>query len=49
MSRPIHLQIANDASFYDLVIDEPALTATQLTADKLALGNYFWRVATIVE
>ncbi|AMP01767.1 fecR family protein [Collimonas arenae] len=48
-AKAYHLQVARDAAFRDLVVDEPALTATQFTAGKLALGNYFWRVATIVE
>ncbi len=49
MPRPIHLQVANDAAFRDPAIDETTLTAPQLTTDKLVLGNYFWRVATIIE
>ncbi|MDP5007638.1 MAG: hypothetical protein NWQ13_01215, partial [Glaciimonas sp.] len=47
-AQAYHLQVAKDAQFFQLVMDEPAITAAQFTADKLALGSYFWRVATVV-
>ncbi|AIY43618.1 hypothetical protein LT85_4460 [Collimonas arenae] len=48
-AQAYHLQVASDAGFSHLIIDESALSAPQFTAGKLALGDYFWRVATIVE
>ncbi|AMO97368.1 fecR family protein [Collimonas fungivorans] len=48
-AQAYHLQVASDAEFRQLVLDQPALAAPQFSAGKLALGTYFWRVATIVE
>ena len=44
-----HLQVSSDAEFKQLVIDQTALTAPQFNAGKLALGTYYWRVATVGE
>jgi predicted phage tail protein len=46
-AQAYHLQVASDAAFRDLVVDEPALSAPQFSAGTLALGIYFWRVATV--
>ncbi|WP_211467180.1 FecR domain-containing protein [Collimonas silvisoli] len=48
-AQAYHLQVASDAGFKQLAIDQPAVAATQFSAGKLALGTYYWRVATIVE
>ncbi|WP_211445118.1 FecR domain-containing protein [Collimonas humicola] len=48
-AQAYHLQVASDAEFSHVVIDEAALSAAQFNAGKLALGAYYWRVATIVE
>ena len=41
-----HLQVAKDAAFTALVHDDNALKGTQNVVAKLALGEYFWRVAS---
>ncbi|SDX93828.1 FecR family protein [Collimonas sp. OK242] len=48
-AQAYHLQVASDAEFKQLVVDQAALAAPQFSAGKLALGTYYWRVATIVE
>ena len=42
-----HLQIAKDASFKSLVHENKAITDAQSTVGQLALGEYFWRVASL--
>ncbi|MEO6920129.1 MAG: FecR domain-containing protein [Collimonas sp.] len=48
-AQAYHLQVASDAGFNHVVIDEAALSAPQFTAGKLPLDAYYWRVATIVD
>lgn len=48
-AQAYHLQVASDAAFKQLIVDQAALAAPQFSAGKLALGTYYWRVATIVE
>lgn len=48
-AQAYHLQVASDAAFKQLVVDQAALSAPQFSAGKLALGTYYWRVATVVE
>ncbi len=48
-AQAYHLQVASDAEFKQLVVDQAALAAPQFNAGKLPLGTYYWRVATIVE
>ncbi len=48
-AQTYHLQVASDAEFKQLVVDQAALAVPQFSAGKLALGTYYWRVATIVE
>jgi hypothetical protein len=42
-----HFQLSRDAEFGSIVREEKAASATNLTASKLALGEYFWRVASV--
>jgi hypothetical protein len=42
-----HLQVAKDAKFTALVHDDKAVKGTQSTVGKLAVGDYFWRVASL--
>ena len=42
-----HLQIAKDATFKDLAYEEPGVKGPQTVVGKLALGEYFWRVASL--
>ncbi len=41
------LQVASDAEFNNIVIDQSDITGVQFAADKLAYGKYFWRLASI--
>ncbi len=41
-----HFQLASDAGFSQPLLDLPALAATE-TTQPVALGHYFWRVASI--
>ncbi|MGZ9711746.1 FecR domain-containing protein [Glaciimonas sp. GNP009] len=43
-----HIQIASDDQFTQLVSDDATLTSAQFSPPKLALGPYFWHVATVV-
>ena len=43
-----HFQLAHDADFRELVVDQPELGNPRFQPDQpLAEGDYFWRVATI--
>ncbi len=42
-----HFQLSRDAKFSNVVREEKAVRAATLTAGKLPLGDYFWRVASI--
>ena len=42
-----HLQVASDAGFKSLVHENKAAKGTTAVVANLALGNYFWRVASI--
>ncbi len=42
-----HLQVAKDASFKALVHENTAIKGAQAVAPQLALGEYFWRVASL--
>ena len=42
-----HLQVAKDASFKVLVHENSAVKGAQAVASQLALGEYFWRVASL--
>jgi hypothetical protein len=42
-----HLQVAKDAAFREILIDEAKLTALQFSSDKIAPGKYFWRTASV--
>lgn len=48
-AKSYHLQIATDATFSHPVVDETALTSAQYKPATLALGQYYWRIATTVE
>ena len=48
-AKTYRLQVANDAAFQQLMIDQADIPTVQYRADKLANGSYFWRVATIAQ
>jgi hypothetical protein len=43
------LQVANDADFKNLIIDQSDITSTEYNTSKLSTGSYFWRLASIVK
>lgn len=43
------LQVATDEQFAQVVLDQDRIIDVEFSTAKLALGNYFWRVATIAE
>ncbi|MCB1747016.1 MAG: hypothetical protein H6977_04925 [Gammaproteobacteria bacterium] len=46
--RRYHLQVARDAEFADVVVDQAQITtAGHTSAVPLATGEYFWRVAAV--
>ncbi|MDO8179538.1 MAG: FecR domain-containing protein [Undibacterium sp.] len=48
-AKAYRLQVASDAAFQQLMIDQADIPTVQYHADKLANGSYFWRVATIAQ
>ena len=42
-----HLQVARDASFKSLIFEDKSLKGAGASVGKLALGEYFWRVASL--
>ncbi|AZP12724.1 FecR domain-containing protein [Undibacterium parvum] len=43
------LQLASDAEFKQILIDQSEIKATQYTASKLPHAKYFWRIATLAQ
>ncbi len=43
------LQVASDAQFKTLLLDQADIAALEYDTGKLANGNYFWRVATVAQ
>jgi len=48
-AKAYRLQVASDVQFKHIVLDQSDITAVEFSTDKLALGSYFWRVASIIE
>ncbi|GGC89681.1 FecR domain-containing protein [Undibacterium terreum] len=46
-AKTYRLQVANDAAFKDILLDQTGITDIRLTADTLKPGTYFWRAASI--
>ncbi len=44
-----HLQVAKDAAFHDVLIDQPQVGGLQFASGKLAPGKYYWRTASVAE
>jgi hypothetical protein len=44
-----HLQVAKDHQFQELVLDRNDLKEVQYSSNDIALGDYFWRIATVIE
>jgi hypothetical protein len=43
------LQLASDAEFKQILIDQSEIKATQYAASKLAHAHYFWRIASLAQ
>lgn len=43
------LQVANDADFKNLIIDQSDITSTEYNTSKLSTGSYFWRLASMAK
>ena len=43
-----HLQVATDSAFSNIVLDQSNIKDVQLSSDALKVGQYFWRIATVV-
>lgn len=43
------LQVASDASFKNLVLDQAGITAVQYRSSQLTFGTYYWRLASVVQ
>lgn len=46
-AKSYHLQVASDAKFKNIVLDQANLTGTSFNTSQLAYGSYFWRIATV--
>jgi hypothetical protein len=44
-----HLQVAKDAAFHEMLIDQPQVSGLQFASDKLVPGKYWWRTASVTE
>ena len=48
-AKTYHLQVASDAQFKQIVLDQSNINAPEWSTDKIGVGQYFWRVATVAE
>ncbi len=48
-AKSYRLQVATDMQFTQLVLDQSLITRPEFSTDKLGLGQFFWRVATVAE
>lgn len=48
-AKTYHLQVASDMQFKQIILDETQIKASEFSTDKLSLGRYFWRVASVIE
>ncbi|MET3117605.1 hypothetical protein AAKU64_001824 [Undibacterium sp. GrIS 1.8] len=48
-AQAYRLQVASDSGFEKIVLDQNNIKTVQYSADKLANGKYYWRVATIAQ
>ncbi|MFZ6774909.1 FecR domain-containing protein [Undibacterium sp. SXout7W] len=48
-AKAYHLQVATDADFGHVVMDKTDISEVSVTNDQLKPGNYFWRVATVIQ
>ncbi len=48
-AKSYHLQIARDIHFTQIVLDQTAINGTEFSTEALNIGNYYWRVASLIE
>lgn len=48
-AKVYRLQLSRDASFSQIVLDQTNISATEWGTDQLTVGQYFWRVASIID
>ncbi|MFZ6649377.1 FecR domain-containing protein [Undibacterium sp. TJN25] len=48
-AKSYRLQVANDAAFSNIVLDQAGINDIRMTAETLKPGTYFWRAATVTE
>jgi hypothetical protein len=49
VAKSYRLQVASDAQFKNILIDQDKIKEVEYGTSQLGVGNYFWRVATIIE
>jgi len=48
-AQSYHLQVARDAAFHDLLIDEKKVSDLHFSSGAMVPGKYFWRTASVSE
>lgn len=48
-AKTYRLQVASDALFKQIVLDQGNISVSEVSTDKFTLGKYFWRVASVIE
>jgi hypothetical protein len=49
IAKSYRLQVASDVQFKNIVLDQDKIKDVELSTSQLSLGQYFWRVATVIE
>lgn len=49
IAKSYRLQVASDLQFKNIVLDQDKIKGVELSTSQLGLGQYFWRVATVIE
>ncbi|WP_395007634.1 FecR domain-containing protein [Undibacterium sp.] len=48
-AKSYHLQVATDANFKQIVLDQANIDAVEFSTGALGIHQYFWRVASVIE
>jgi hypothetical protein len=48
-AKSYHLQVATDAAFKQIVLDQANIDAAEFSTGALGVHQYFWRVASVIE
>jgi hypothetical protein len=49
IAKSYRLQVARDMQFNPILIDQDNLKEVEYSTSKIGVGNYFWRVATVID